>query len=284
MLLFRIKCRLQLLVFLFATATNLVMAETSPRGYGGDESALVAFKEKISSHSGVLDSWNQNTSYCSWEGVTCGQIHRWRVVGLNLSSQGLIGTISPAIGNLTFLTSLDLSKNTLQGEIPLSIGSLKRLQRIYLGINMLTGVIPTNISRCTRLRVMYIHSNKEIRGSIPDEIGNMPSLSFLQLYNTSITGTIPSSLGNLSRLTVLTLGGNHLQGSIPAGIGNNPYLFFIRLSHNDLSEGRIGLGVGQHYQKKDDMLELKKICQTMEVATMEIFNKFGWTSRRRIQA
>lgn len=58
----------------------------------------------------------------------CSRRHRSRVVALDLSSQGLDGTISPAIGNLTFLRSLNLSFNGLRGEIPPSIGSLRRLQ------------------------------------------------------------------------------------------------------------------------------------------------------------
>ncbi|CAN6180563.1 unnamed protein product [Urochloa humidicola] len=159
----RTRCLLQLLLLLVvAREIHLAIAETSPRGHGGDEAALVAFKAKISSHSGVLDSWNQNTSYCSWQGVTCGKRHQQRVVGLNLSSQGLIGTISPAIGNFTFLGSLDLSDNALHGEIPPSIGCLGRLWVLYLDNNMLTGVIPTNNSRCTSLRELYIDSNKGI--------------------------------------------------------------------------------------------------------------------------
>jgi len=89
--------------------------------------------------------------------------HRWRVVALNLNSQGLTGTISPAIGNLTFLRSLNLSSNTLQGVIPPSIGSLMCLRRIDLSENMLTGVIPSNISRCISLQVMAIGSNKGCR-------------------------------------------------------------------------------------------------------------------------
>jgi Leucine-rich repeat (LRR) protein len=82
---------------------------------------------------------------------------------------------------------------------------------------------------------MNISSNKGVQGSIPAEIGNMPSLSDLMLYNNSITGTIPSSLRNLSRLTKLSLKTNYLEGSIPDGIGNNPYLRVIQLSTNNLS-------------------------------------------------
>lgn len=121
--LFRIRCLLHLLL-LFVTTTNLATAELSSAGHGGDERALLAFKDKISSHSGVLDSWNR------W----------WQVVALDLSLQGLGGIISPAIGNLTFLRSLVLRNNILHGKIPPTIASLRRLQRIHLGTNMLTGV------------------------------------------------------------------------------------------------------------------------------------------------
>jgi Leucine-rich repeat (LRR) protein len=224
---------LQLLLLISAVA--ITSAAAALYTWPDDERALVAFKAKISGHSGVLDSWNQSTSYCSWEGVTCGRRHQWRVVALDLSYQSLAGTISPAIGNLTFLRSLNLTSNGLQGEIPPSIGSLRRLQRIDLSFNMLTGVIPSNISRCTSLREMYIYGNKGVQGSIPAEIGNMPALLVLALHNNSITGTIPSSLANLSRLTELALATNYINGSIPAGIGNNPYLGFLWLSGNNLS-------------------------------------------------
>jgi hypothetical protein len=40
----------------------LTSSTTATTNY--DEIALVAFKAKISGHSGV-DSWNQSTSYCS---------------------------------------------------------------------------------------------------------------------------------------------------------------------------------------------------------------------------
>ena len=97
-------------------------------------------------NSCALSSWNQSSNHCSWEGVTCGKQHRWRVVSLNLSSQGLAGTISPAIGNLTFPRSLNLTFNGLRGGI----------QRLHLMQNMLAGRIPSNISRCTSLRVIRI--------------------------------------------------------------------------------------------------------------------------------
>ncbi|CAL5066478.1 unnamed protein product [Urochloa decumbens] len=236
MLLLRIRyLLLQQLLLLSTLAANCATASSPSMGHGCDEPALMAIKAKISSNSSMLASWNQSTSYCNWEGVTCSTRHRLRVASLNLSSQGLSGTISPAIGNLTFLRSLNLSYNTLCGEIPPSIGCLGHLRSLDLTENMLTSVIPTNISRCTSLRAILIGSNKEVQGNIPAEIGNMPSLTILKLHNNSITGTIPSSFGNLSRLTILSMAFNYLQGSVPAGIGNNAHLIFIQLSSNNLS-------------------------------------------------
>ncbi|KAL6639535.1 hypothetical protein ACP70R_023265 [Stipagrostis hirtigluma subsp. patula] len=237
MLLSRTRCLLQtmLLLLLSTTPPNCAIPSSSSIGHGDDKRALMAFKAKISSHFGVLASWNQSTNYCSWEGVICGKQNRWRVVALDLSSQELTGTISPTVSNLTFLRSLNLSFNSLRGDIPTSIGSLSRLQILDLSDNMLTGIIPSNITRCTNLRVMAISNNNGLQGSIPAKIGNMPSLTVLELYNNSITGTIPSSFGNLSQLTILYLKHNHLEGSIPVGIGNNPYLCVIRLSSNNLT-------------------------------------------------
>ncbi|CAL4964208.1 unnamed protein product [Urochloa decumbens] len=243
MLILGIRChflqlqQLLLLLSIMAVATNRATAASllSSAARGVDEAALVAFKGKISNSGSSLASWNESTSYCSWEGVTCNTRHQQRVVSIYLSSQGLVGTISPAIGNLTFLRSLNLSSNSLQGEIPPSIGSLHRLQSLDLTNNTLTGGIPSNITRCTSLREMVIGRNPGLQGSIPAEIGNMPLLAQLGLFLNSFTGAIPPSFGNLSRLTKLSVSGNYLQGSIPAGIGNNPNLKFLTICENNLS-------------------------------------------------
>jgi len=65
MLLVRTRCLLLLQL--------LLLLSSAWTGHGGDEGALLAFKAKIASHSGVLDSWNQSTNYCDWEGVTCAK-------------------------------------------------------------------------------------------------------------------------------------------------------------------------------------------------------------------
>nr|CAB3469096.1 unnamed protein product [Digitaria exilis] len=239
LLLIRVTGAELLLLLLLPHATATIHATLSAM-VGGDERALLDFKAKITSHSGALASWNTSNSYCDWEGVRCGRRHPQKVVALDLQSKGLVGTISPAIGNLTFLCLLNLSFNSFHGQIPPTIGYLRRLEVIYLRANFFAGTIPSNISNCTSLRQMLIgDNNMGMQGGIPAEIGSMASLTVLELPNNGFTGTIPSSLGNLSRLTALSLSGNYLQGSIPHRIGNNPSLQFLQLSRNNLSAVKV---------------------------------------------
>ena len=86
--------------------TTAVASRGGGGGGGGEAGALLAFKEELTCHgSALLLSWNASTGLCSWEGVACS---RGRVVALSLPSYGLTGTLSTAIGNLTFLRTLNL--------------------------------------------------------------------------------------------------------------------------------------------------------------------------------
>ena len=68
-----------------------------------DRIALLAIKTALKDPLGALNSWSSSVHHCYWKGIICGRHHR-RVVELDLSSTGLGGTISPYIGNLSFLT------------------------------------------------------------------------------------------------------------------------------------------------------------------------------------
>ncbi|KAG5575676.1 hypothetical protein H5410_055810 [Solanum commersonii] len=60
-----------------------------------------------------FQSWNDSSHFCHWPGVTCG-IKYQIVTHLNLKGKRLAGSISPYIGNLSFLNSLDLSDNSFE--------------------------------------------------------------------------------------------------------------------------------------------------------------------------
>ncbi|KAK3431445.1 hypothetical protein EUGRSUZ_E03150, partial [Eucalyptus grandis] len=198
-----------------------------------DKLALLAFKAAIKDPYLVLDSWNDTIGFCHWYGVRCGLRHQ-RVTVLNLYSLGLSGSISPYIGNLSFLSDINLQNNSLVGEIPLQIGRLRRLCWLQLDDNSLAGEIPRNVSSCSKLVVVSIDSN-QLTGEIPSELGSLSKLEYLSFYKNALSGNVPSSFGNLSSLQVLQLRSNNLGGSIPIVLGCLTNLQFILFTENRLS-------------------------------------------------
>ena len=140
-----------------------------------DHQALLAIKDLIQGDPlDALSSWNHSIHFCNWQGVSCGHRHQ-RVTVLNLSSLALVGSVSPQIGNLTFLRMIDLANNTFHGEIPQELGKLFRLQYLMLSNNSLQGEFPTNMTHCSHLRVIGVFNNN-LRGKIPIELGFLSNL------------------------------------------------------------------------------------------------------------
>ncbi|KAI3884546.1 hypothetical protein MKX03_019846 [Papaver bracteatum] len=144
-----------------------------------DQLALLVFKDGITQDPfGVLNTWNDSTHYCEWRGVTCSGRHQNRVTKLDLDSQKLVGSVSPHIGNLSFLEDLILHNNGLHGEIPQQIGHLFRLKGLGLSNNSLEGEIPHNISGCSNLMHLNLTRNNLV-GSVPNELGYLSNLMIL---------------------------------------------------------------------------------------------------------
>ncbi|XP_077225712.1 receptor kinase-like protein Xa21 [Tasmannia lanceolata] len=210
-----------------ATTTTLLGNET-------DRMALLAFKDGITSDPlGALSSWNHTLHFCEWNGVTCGRRHQ-RVTVLNLSGQKLVGTLSPAISNLTFLRKIHLQENSFNGQISQDIGRLFRLRYFNMSYNSLGGKIPSNLTHCRDLGVIELGYN-ELTGKIPIQLSTLPKLSWLFLVHNHLTGSIPPQLGNISSLTSLYLSGNSLVGHIPDDLARINNLKVIALSVNLLS-------------------------------------------------
>ncbi|XP_058189397.1 probable LRR receptor-like serine/threonine-protein kinase At3g47570 [Rhododendron vialii] len=201
-----------------------------------DRLALLAFKAAIDDQAsfGALSSWNDSVHYCDWHGIMCSRRHPDRVVKLDLTYEGLVGSLSPHIGNLSFLRRIILSDNNFHGPIPEEIGRLFRLQHIDLRNNSFGGGLPKNLSRCTHLEYLLLFNN-HLSGNIPSELGSLSKLRDLTLSTNKISGTIPPSIGNLSLLGVLFFSECNLQGEIPEGIAKLRLLTFLSVEINKLS-------------------------------------------------
>ncbi|KAL5712172.1 hypothetical protein ACHQM5_014371 [Ranunculus cassubicifolius] len=180
-----------------------------------------------------MSSWNDSIHFCKWEGVLCSNRNQ-RVIALNLKSQKLMGTISPFIGNLSFLTSINLQNNSLQGQLPQEVGRLLRLQEFGVRNNSFSGPLPVNLSYCSNLVNLTLAYNMFV-GKLPTEFGLLSKLVHLDLFVNRLTGLIPESFGNLSSLQILVLSRNSLEGSIPDSLGQLRKLTFFSLGQNMFS-------------------------------------------------
>ena len=93
-------------------ASTRIVADAST-----DRDALVALYEAMDGDSWINDeNWLSDASLGSWYGVTTD--YSGRVIELDLSHNGLSGTIPPELGDLTNLKELSLASNELRGAIP----------------------------------------------------------------------------------------------------------------------------------------------------------------------
>ncbi|KAI9088617.1 hypothetical protein K1719_029731 [Acacia pycnantha] len=199
-----------------------------------DRLSLIKFKQSISNDPyRIRDSWNSSTHFCDWHGISCSHKNQ-RVTHLVLQGYQLSGTISPFIGNLSFLRVIDLRNNNFQGEIPKDLGRLVKLEILYFNYNILTGEFPINVTSCSNLKNLSFGGN-QLTGKIPMELGYLHKLEHLFLFENNFIGQIPTSLWNLTSLSILSLSSNNLEGSIPKEIGQLKNLTKFNVGGNKLS-------------------------------------------------
>lgn len=230
--------KLVLIFSLVFSALSIFCCSSMQLSLPGNETdmlALLAIKDEIEHDPNqITSSWNQSLHFCLWHGITCSRRHQQRVTKLELRSLALVGSISPYIGNLSFLRVINLLNNSFTHQIPPQIGNLHRLQVLFLSNNSLTGTIPTNISNCFQLITLHLAHNS-ITGKIPPQLSSLSKLQTLVLHLNNLIGDIPPSLGNLSSLEKFSTVSNNLQGSIPSSLCRLRKLEAFSFAENSLS-------------------------------------------------
>ncbi|KAG6491944.1 hypothetical protein ZIOFF_046885 [Zingiber officinale] len=149
------------------------------RGENPDD---ITMYELTRSLYGVPSNWKPQLDPCTWDDVICSCN---RVIAINLAQSGISGSLSPAHGNLTSLTSLQLEFNNICGSLA-----------------------SANSPR-------YRRYTSKPRPLIPSQdINSVARLLYFSAINTSLTGSIPDFLGSLSSLNILHLSYNQLIGPL----------------------------------------------------------------------
>ncbi|KAF7848429.1 hypothetical protein BT93_L1952 [Corymbia citriodora subsp. variegata] len=205
-----------------------------PRTNNTDRDALLRFKDKISDDPiGFFGMWNDSIHFCQWYGITCDRQHS-RITHLILPSLKLVGSLSPFIGNLSFLYKLDIQNNNFVGEIPSEIGNLYRLRYLGLGNNLLFGQIPANISGCKNLEDLTLGNNMLV-GEVPIAIASMSKLILVYIHHNNFFGNFPQFFGNLTSLVYISASFNNFVGRVPASLGRLQNLEYLHVNANGLS-------------------------------------------------
>ncbi|XP_058206200.1 receptor-like kinase TMK4 [Rhododendron vialii] len=90
---------------------------------------------------GLAESWSGNNPCDGWKSISCDS--KGSVTVLNFGKQGWSGIISPAIANLTGLTTLLLNDNNLTGTIPPGLTKLAQLRLLDVSNNNISGEVPS---------------------------------------------------------------------------------------------------------------------------------------------
>nr|XP_023921713.1 receptor-like protein EIX1 [Quercus suber] len=140
-----------------------------------EKNALLRFKEGLTDLAGHLSSW-VGEDCCSWIGVGCDNTTS-HVVKLDLRNRFQFSDYSDE-GMQKY------NKSCLGGKISPSLLNLKYLSYLDLSQNNFEGI------------------------NIPNFLGSLESLNYLNLSYSLFTGVIPPHLGNLSKLQYLVLNSN----------------------------------------------------------------------------
>ena len=234
--------------------------------YASDQAVLSNLFELTSGHRWAASAgWLGGPALERWHGVRTDTLGR--VTALELSDNGLAGTLPDDIGGLERLARLRIDGNALVGRLPLSLMELHLDEFHYGGTELCapaddafrawlggigsldgTGTECATLTDREMLAALYeatggpnwVNSDNWLTdapfghwyGVATDEFGRVVSIN---LGGNGLSGAIPPELGGLSNLEELRLGGNDISGGIPGELGDLASLKVLLLQENELT-------------------------------------------------
>ncbi|CAK9146334.1 unnamed protein product [Ilex paraguariensis] len=164
-----------------------------------------------------------------------------KITTIFLEGNQLFGAIPNSLGNLEHLESLGLEANnfsrdssSMELSFITSLTNCRQLRSLWISVNPLSGILPASIGNFSASLESIFANYCGIKGQIPNEIGNLSNLAFLELQGNDMDGFIPTTIKELWKLQILRLNQNRISGSIPSDLYNLGNMGYLDLSKNKL--------------------------------------------------
>ena len=105
-------------------------------------------------------------------------------------------------------------------------------------------------------------------GTLPDKLGALTALTYLDASDNSLSGTLPAGLFLLTMLRFCQIDSGQLEGSLPADIGQLKALTYLSLYDNKF-EGTLSPAIGQLKALTVLSLESNSLSGSLPVALFE---------------
>ncbi|CAI9782596.1 unnamed protein product [Fraxinus pennsylvanica] len=229
-----------------------------------------------------------------------GDILRYKNAGSELNSKHDPRSSSPqsAVGKERHERNGQRGLSRLTGVIPLRIFNISSMEILaFTGNNLteldfrnnpLNGILPVSVGNLsTSLQYLYGY-NCDLRGSIPNEIGNLTSLIKLSLVGNELTESIPATVVTLQKLQGLYLQRIKISDSTPDSLCEHHNLNALSLSQNNNRrysrvhrEYYYTKASIYRYQHIDSHHTCKPVASERSSGVESIYKYFAWLSSSR---
>ncbi|KAK9937210.1 hypothetical protein M0R45_014014 [Rubus argutus] len=187
--------------------------------------ALLTFKQHLTDPSGSKFSSWVGHECCRWRGISCNN-RTGHVSKLDLRN-------TYTYSDEHYRNDTEYEQSFLRGKLNPSLLALNHLTYLDLSANEFQEIhIPNFIGQLTSLRYLNL-SHSFPGGEIPPSLGNLLNLNYLDLYSYPYGAVSSKNLNWLSHLSSLKY--LSLEGTIPPSICDMLYMRVLSLRNNQLT-------------------------------------------------